>query len=309
MTTDRPPHSSNPAAFARSLKDRIRNETTRRGRTTEQLRREFFLQRFLARVFSEPGDRWLLKGGASLLVRRPDARYSQDIDLLHTSAAVTDALTELAAIAEAGSELDPFRFVFDPPRLMTGGVAGASVKVRVYLGAVQLADFPIDLSTELVPVGEVDYHLPRPVVSMDELAPLPKFALYPLPQQVSDKVCAMYERYGDLRQPSTRYHDLVDLTLIVTAWPLDAAVTRTALQRESARRALTLPTEMTRPAASWTAGYAKIARTVPGLPEHTRRIDGALRIVGDCLDPLLGGHLDTGSWDPIEASWSHSATS
>lgn len=74
------PRSSNPAAFNRSLKDRIRNETTPRGRTSEQLRREFFLQRFLARVFSEPGERWLLKGGASLLVRRPDARYSQDID-------------------------------------------------------------------------------------------------------------------------------------------------------------------------------------------------------------------------------------
>lgn len=80
MTAERPLPADNPAAFARSLKDRIRNEATRRGRTTEQLRREFFLQRFLARVFTEPGQRWLLKGGASLLVRRPDARYSRDID-------------------------------------------------------------------------------------------------------------------------------------------------------------------------------------------------------------------------------------
>ncbi|MDH6681038.1 hypothetical protein M2284_005281 [Rhodococcus sp. LBL1] len=303
MVANRPPDSSNPAAFSRSLKDRIRNETSRRGRTTEQLRREFFLQRFLARVFSEPGERWILKGGASLLVRRPDARYSQDIDLLHTSAAVEDALTELTEIGQSTSGLDPFRFVFDPPRLMTGAVAGASVKVRVYLGALQLADFPIDLSTELVPVGEVDYHLPSPVVEMDELAPLPKFALYPLPQQISDKVCAMYERYGDLRQPSTRYHDLVDLTLIVTAWPLDAAVTRIALTRESTRRSLTLPTALAMPADSWASGYAKIARTVPGLPEHARSIDGALRIVGACLDPLLGGHLESGSWDPIDASW------
>ena len=229
MSTDRPPRSNNPAAFNRSLKDRIRNETTPRGRSTEQLRREFFLQRFLARVFSEPGERWLLKGGASLLVRRPDARYSQDIDLLHPCAVVADAVTELVAIAETDSNLDPFRFVFDTPRLMTGGVSGASVKVKVYLGAVQLADFPIDLSTELIPVGDVDYQLPHPVVEMDELAPMPKFALYPLPQQVSDKVCAMYERYRDLQQPSTRYHDLVDLALIVTAWTLDAALTRTAL--------------------------------------------------------------------------------
>lgn len=304
MSTNLPPRSSNPAAFSRSLKDRIRNATTPRGRTTEQLRREFFLQRFLARVFSEPGDRWLLKGGASLLVRRPDARYSQDIDLLHTSAAVAEALTELVALAETDSSLDPFRFVFDPPRLMTGGVAGASVKVKVYLGAVQLADFPIDISTELVPVGDVDYQLPLPVVEMEELAPMPKFALYPLPQQVSDKICAMNERYGDLQQPSTRYHDLVDLVLIVTAWSLDAALTRTALQRESARRSVILPSALAVPAPSWIVGYSKIARTVPGLPEDARGIDGALRIVGKCLDPLLGGNLETGSWDPVESVWS-----
>lgn len=305
MTVGKTPPSSNPAAFSRSLKDRIRNETTRRGRTTDQLRREFFLQRFLARVFSETEDRWLLKGGASLLVRLPDARYSQDIDLLHTSAAIAEALSELSTIAESNSTLDPFRFVFDPPRMMTGGVAGASVKVRVYLGTMQLADFPIDLSTELVPVGVVDYQLPRAVVTMDELEPMPKFALYPLPQQISDKVCAMYERYGNLQQPSTRYHDLVDLTLIVTTWSLDAAVTHTALRQESMRRSLILPTSLILPSTSWNSGYAKIAKTVNGLPENARSIDDALRIVGECLNPLLGQHLKTGSWDPIEGRWSH----
>lgn len=86
-----------------------------------------------------------------------------------------------------------------------------------------------------MPVGDVDYQPPRPVIEMDELAPMPKFALYPLPQQVSDKVCAMYERYGDLQQPSTRYHDLVDLAPIVTTWTLDAALTTTALHQESTR--------------------------------------------------------------------------
>lgn len=75
------------------------------------------------------------------------------------------------------------------------------------------------------------------------------------------------------------------------------------LTRESARRTLILPTALTIPADSWTTGYAKIARTVPGLPDHARNIDGALRSVGACLDPLLGGHLDSGSWDPAAASW------
>ncbi len=246
----------------------------------------------------------MLKGGASLLVRRPDARYSQDIDLLHTSASVADALKELEAIAQIPTDLDFFRFVFDPPRLMTGGVAGASVKVRVYLGVTELADFPIDLSTELDPVGIVDYHPPLPVLEWEGLGAMPKFALYPLPQQISDKTCAMYERYGELRQPSTRYHDLVDLTLIVTAWSIDAAITRTALECEAARRSLELPFALTSPAPPWPVGYNKIAKTVAGLPEEAKSIDGALSIVGACLNPLLSKHLDAGSWDPIEARWS-----
>ncbi|MFF2028124.1 nucleotidyl transferase AbiEii/AbiGii toxin family protein, partial [Streptomyces sp. NPDC058171] len=247
--------------------------------------------------------RWLLKGGASLLVRTPDARFSQDIDLLHTTAAVTDAIAELVEIGHHPSALDPFRFVFDPPRLMTGGVTGASIKVTVYLGATQVADFPIDLSTELTPVGDVDYRTPRPVITMDELAPMPDFALYPLPQQVSDKLCAMYERYGDTRQPSTRFHDLVDLTLIITTWALDAATTHTALHSESTRRALTLPTTVTTPAPTWDTGYRKIARTVPGLPTDAHHITGALHIVGTCLNPLLAGDRTTGTWNPENRSW------
>ncbi len=57
---------------------------------------------------------------------------------------------------------------------------------------------------------------------------------------------------------------------------------------------------------SYTAGYTKIAKTVCGLPEHSREIDGALRIVGQCLDPLLGRHLDRGTWNPIKSNWSMS---
>jgi len=76
------------------------------------------------------------------------------------------------------------------------------------------------------------------------------------------------------------------------------------MQQESTRRTLTLPTALDVPAPSWTAGYAGIAKTVPCLPEHARTIDGALRIVGQCLDPLLARHLHTGVWDPIESNWS-----
>lgn len=118
------------AAFKRSLTDRLKKESTLRGRQFEHLRREFYLQRFLARIFSQPEGRWLLKGGASLLVRLPDARYSQDIDLLHTAAGLEEAVEDLRAAADF-SELDPLSFVIrDEPVAMTGGVDGAKLKRR-----------------------------------------------------------------------------------------------------------------------------------------------------------------------------------
>lgn len=286
MTPDPSPPARNPAAFRRSLQDRIRNEARRRGTDTAQLRRAFFLQRFLARVFSVPGDRWLLKGGAALLVRLPDARYSRDVDLLHTAAAVEDALSELQMIVEDDSDLDPFRFVMAPPRVMTTGIAGAQVQVSVYYGAMLLEEFPVDLSTEVVPIGDVEYRSPTPpMMPIEGLAPMPDFALYPLAQQIADKVCAMYEIHNG--QPSTRFHDLVDLVLIVTNWPIDAPAVRAALRAEAARRSLTLPTTIGLPASMWAAGYARLAKTVTALPTAAHTVDGALRIVSAHLNPLL----------------------
>ncbi|GAA4802836.1 nucleotidyl transferase AbiEii/AbiGii toxin family protein [Tomitella cavernea] len=302
MTSAAQPPARNAAAFSRSLKDHIRNEAKRRGGDTGQLRRAFFLQRFLTRIFSETGDRWLLKGGAALLVRLPDARYSRDIDLLHTTAAIEEALAELAAIARAPSDLDPFQFIMATPKLMTSDVAGARVKVDVYYGTTHLEQFPIDLSTELVPIGEVDYQSPTPVAAIDGLAPMPTFALYPLAQQISDKVCAMYERHNG--QPSTRYHDLVDLILIVTTWSIDATTTRAALHHESARRGLTLPSVVASPAPSWTAGYARIAKDVAAVPENALDITSALHILSTCLNPLFQDSEQEGSWNPKTQHWS-----
>lgn len=98
-------------------------------------------------------------------------------------------------------------------------------------------------------------------------------------------MCAMYEVHNG--QPSTRFHDLVDLVLIVTNWPIDALIVRIALRTEAVRRSLTLPNTITLPASTWTAGYERSAKTVIALPTAAHTVDGALRIVGEYLNPIL----------------------
>ncbi len=302
------PIPSDPRAFRRSLNDRLKNAARHRGQPVPQLQRQFYIQRFLARVFAQPSAGWVLKGGTSLLVRDPDARHTRDIDLLHTAAAsLDDALARLHALGtENRPALDPFRFDLHSVSRFSGLTTGATIKVTVYLGAERVGDFPIDLSTARSITGEVEYVTPVAIVDMDQLAPLPPCALYPLSQQIADKLCAMYERHGaDRAQASTRYHDLADLVLIIDSWPFAADATRAALAHEAARRSISLPTKISSPAAHWSSGYARVARDMDALPAHARNLYGALDLVDSCLGPLVRDEHDRfNTWQPDSRAWS-----
>lgn len=65
------------AQFDRAAKRAIRES----GREAGSAYREMLRDRFLCRVFSGPGERFVLKGGSGLLARIPDARKTRDLDL------------------------------------------------------------------------------------------------------------------------------------------------------------------------------------------------------------------------------------
>ncbi|MFF0264698.1 nucleotidyl transferase AbiEii/AbiGii toxin family protein [Kribbella sp. NPDC004536] len=71
----------NANAFRVGIERSVKAAAAARGLPAERVRRELILQRFLARIFIEPTNDWVLKGGTSLAVRSPSARYSKDIDL------------------------------------------------------------------------------------------------------------------------------------------------------------------------------------------------------------------------------------
>jgi hypothetical protein len=142
------------------------------------------------------------------------------------------------------------------------------------------------------------------LVELPGSEPLPQFVLYPLAEQVADKLCAMYGNYGrDRDQPSSRYRDLVDLAIIVTNQELDAARTAEALRDEAKRRDLELPAQLTAPSADWEAGYRQVAAgTLLPLELHT--LSAALSAVAGCLEPVLAGSHTEGTWSPHRMSWS-----
>jgi predicted nucleotidyltransferase component of viral defense system len=296
------PRYSTPAAFQRAVTDKLKIAAALRRRKFNELSREFLLQRFLARVFTSPDSMWVLKGGTGLLMRLPGSRHSQDLDLFHRTANLETAVEELHEIA-ALSGLDQYRFVLSEPVSMTGGVEGATIKVTVYLGVQEVGAFPIDLSTQLELVAGIDTLNVEPIIEIDDVAPLPPFRIYPLPDQIADKICAMYSTYGQQQGPSTRYRDLADLVTIITATTFDAAATRKALDAESRRRGIELPPTMQLPAPSWTTGYKTAVRQFAALPPALHDVDAALEFTAICLNPLLAGEIVSGSWSSRAATW------
>lgn len=288
-------------AFRRALEDRLKQEARLRGRPLEELRREFLFQRFLALLFSGPEGRWVIKGGASLLMRLADARSSKDLDLLHLGEVEPEeAIAELREFT-APREGDYLTFVIGEGVSYSRANPVVEISVTSYIGALY-GRFPIDLATELHLRATPERIRPTPVVDLPGLAELPEVVVYPLTDQVADKVCAMYELYGDRQSPSSRYRDLIDLALIVSTCELKAVPISRALQSESTRRQMQLPLAMVSPAPNWPEGYRAYARKT--------RIDGALHnmetaleYVGSCLNPLLSGSRDTGRWLP-GSGWS-----
>jgi hypothetical protein len=176
------------------------------------------------------------------------------------------------------------------------------VKVDTYLGTSLYCPFPIDLSTELSFVAQVERRRPRPVLDVPGIDPLPEFTLYPLPDQDADKVCAMYERHGPTATPSSRFRDLVDLVLIVSNLELDAGQTVQALTAESRRRGLSLPARLETPGPTWVDGYRAVARRT-SLVSELHELPAALLAAGACFDPLLARKITTGVWEPQERRW------
>ena len=145
MTVNGSPNYATANAFRRGLEDRLKREAKATGRSMEELRREFLFQRFLALMFSDPGGQWMLKGGAGLLMRLADARFSRDLDLLRLGELSSDeAIAELRQLT-APREGDYLTFVIEDGVSFSRVNPIVEIDVTAYIGA-KYGGFPIDLA-------------------------------------------------------------------------------------------------------------------------------------------------------------------
>lgn len=266
--------------------------------SVSQLRRQFAYDRLLARLFSEADDRWIIKGGVSMLARLSIARHSADVDLLARADSPENALSALRHAAHRNLG-DFFGFRFDAPRAMVQGVQGLRIPVEARLGQRLFERFGVDLVTGAVITGEPDTAAPIIAIDIPGLVQ-PSYRLYPLADSLADKVMAITELHDG--RPSTRFRDLVDIVLIAHDQPVDADALTAALASERLRRDLVHPRRLDVPdSPAWRRGYARLASDVPRLAERT--LDDALDTARTFLDPVLSGRRTRGTWDPTRLTW------
>ncbi|MCE5292458.1 MAG: nucleotidyl transferase AbiEii/AbiGii toxin family protein [Nocardiaceae bacterium] len=301
MTAPRPPRQ-----IVTSLNNRLKNYADSIAQPVDRVRHRFMVGRFLARVFTAAPDNWVLKGGTGMMIRLPDARHSKDIDLM-TPLSDDDAHRDLAALVR-DNPVDYFSFDVTNPRKLSNG-KGTTIKVTARIGPHQFGEFSIDLVSWRGLVGPLEEHLLTPIPALEDFPNRPTpIRLFPLADQIADKICAMYEKHqhGSTVVASSRTRDLVDLLLISSHLSFSLAETVAAIEYQRDQRNLTLPRKMVSPDQFWKQSWVTAARQSPlhaSLHDFAAAIDAAGRCYNQALAALPTTTIEA-RWDPSLQSWS-----
>lgn len=268
----------------------------------ERIRLEQF-NRFLSRVFSEGTDSdWLLKGGTGMLARVPSARTTLDIDLYRDGFTLDQALADLRRLASTDLG-DHFRFEYAGHEKSIGGeeqpyTDGYVVTSEVFIGARGKGTINVDLAVGAGLTAPVTRANPANALDLPRLV-RHAYRLYPVVDQIADKVCATMQTYHD--RPSSREKDLVDLVVLAVTQNVDGTALGLAISTE-ARRRLMKPFDQFVVPNDWGRRYSKLAKPVPYCADFGT-IDLARELAAEFINPVLTGTASGRAWSPHDRAW------
>lgn len=245
---------------------------------------------------------WILKGGTSILARVPSTRTTRDIDLYRQGFTLTQAFDDLTRLAAIDLQ-DHFRFEYAGRSDSLGNATqpyteGYQVKFNVFVGLRAKGPLQVDLVVGAGPTGEVTTTNPATALDLPRLISH-KYRLYPVVDQIADKVCATMTQFND--RPSSRQKDLVDLVVFAATQDIDGTTLRTAITTEVRRRHMKPLEHFTVP-SSWGAGYTKLSKSVPYCADY-RTVERARDLVIRLIDPALSGVADRKTWAHQRLAW------
>ena len=266
------------------LKQRLKNVPD--GTNSSIAYDDFFRLQFLGALGRHPG--WVLKGGTNLLFRLENARATRDLDLFLNDPAGAMATADRLVALMDGAQVG--RYTFRLGEIHAGREGGhvdmARTQVRVFDDTQQVNVFNIDVSDAVALTHEPARHVlsTSPVPVPGYLTRI-SFVLYPVENQLADKLCAMYQDYG--QGPSTRYHDLYDAAMIVSQLPIDVAELRAALAIQYERRRMRVPASLSEPTPGWANRYNRELPKIPGTKPPFTDYDAATEALRGRIGPAL----------------------
>lgn len=270
--------------------------------TNKRIQLEYF-NRFLSRIFSEGSDsEWVLKGGAGMLARIPSTRSTRDIDLYRQGFAIEQALADLKRLATIDLG-DHFRFEYAnyKPTIGTNTqpyTDGYRVTFNIFIGVMPRGPLRIDLAVGAGITDQVTTTIPATALDLPRLASSP-YRLYPVVDQIADKVCATMGRYEG--RVSSREKDLVDLVVLAVTHDIDGDALWLAVEAERRRRQMEPFNEFLVPPA-WGSGYAKLSKSVPHCVDY-RTVRVAAELVSRLINPALDGQASGKRWSREVQGW------
>lgn len=166
--------------------------------------------------------------------------------------------------------------------------------------STQIDTVTVDIAVGPPPVGRPEVvepanrlHLRRPLTTHP-------YRLYPVADQIADKVCAtMYTNYPG-GKPSSRVKDLVDLVVLACTQRVDLADLRSAIEAKRVVSNLERFHHFGIP-VDWTRIYSATAKGVPLAERFTA--ETAAAFVALFVQPALDNNADPATWDPQTLTW------
>ncbi len=264
--------------------------------------------RFLSRVFSQGEDSaWLLKGGAGMLARVSRARATKDVDL-----AATGELDDLDRAQDELQQLvghdlgDHIRFTIasSRPTGLADNQPGVATRRLVFTctdtrSGRKVGTVPVDVVVGPAPVGTAESVTPANRLELPRSVPSHPYRLFPIADQVAEKVCATVSTKYSGSRHSSRIKDMVDLVIIARTQRIDLDELRTAIATKRVLSKLE-PFDHFAPPPAWSTGYRALATKSAHLIGDLTDLDVAHVLVSELVDQALTTTAGTESatWVP-----------
>jgi hypothetical protein len=263
------PRYQTAAGLRMALEERLNRQAREKGLDVLRLRRHVAFDRFLARIFSAPGSRFVLKGGYAFELWLDRARATKDIDLSfkvgkgggqgnNKTVEASALLESLQALVSTNSR-DFFEFAIGKAvmDLENAPYGGWRFPVEVRLAGYVFVRFAIDVAAGDLWLEPHDLALTTDWLGFAGIG-APKVPVISREQQFAEKLHA----YTRPRQtPNSRVKDLVDLLLLVRMHGIDPGKVKTTAAKTFARRGThPFPPAFSLPPAGWGPPFRKLAQ-------------------------------------------------